>query len=158
MFSILLTCLFFLGCFSTIEPEKNEPAGGPGPGSGVAAVRGKVLLYRGPGDFEDLVTGVQIKWLDAFGVEIGEDTVRSNHKGEIGNYYASTTDHRVKYVKVAALKCDYDSNDPAPRYTCCLDPEPCPGGCVSPWDTSYRLSVVLGATATRELRVACGGD
>jgi len=156
--SLAVAFVACVGCFSTIAPDttNNGSAGGPNDSYGVAQVRGKVQLYRGPGAFVDHVTGVQIKWLSANGTEIGEDTVQSNYRGDIGNYYASTRDPRVAQVKVAALKCDYNPADPAPRYTCCLDPDPCPGGCVSPWDTSYRMPVVLGATAYRNLQVACG--
>jgi hypothetical protein len=161
----LPTVVFFAaaacaGCFSTIAPDTDDSgsAAGSGTNYAIAEVRGKVQLYRGPGDYVDHVTGVQIKWLTSDGVEIDENNVRSNYKGEVGNYYAFTNDPRVAQVKVAPLKCDYDADDPAPRYTCCWDPVPCSGGCVSPWDTAYRMPVARGIPAYKNLRVSCGTD
>ena len=153
--SILLACLLCLGCFSTIAPDSDKSASGGSGTVSIATVRGKVLLFRDEGQWDSRATGVQVIWLAANGIEIAEVNVRSN---DDGIFAASTTDRRVAQVQIAALKCSYDSNDPAPRFTCCLDPVPCPGGCESPWDNSYRLPVVLGATAYRDLRVNCRND
>jgi hypothetical protein len=146
---VVLVGLFCVGCFSTISPDKDAFNGEPDSGQ-EAVVRGKVVLYFGPGDWKDQPTSVRAIWLAQDGRQVGETTTQSGDDG----FYRMTCNHRdVAQVKVTAYKCEYDPDDPAWKFVCCQF-QGCPE-CESPWDIEYTLKVGPGGTAVKDIRLAC---
>jgi len=152
--ALLIAGSVLLSCFSTIAPNKDAFVPGEGDHFTWTYVRGKTLLYRAEGEFDDWSSGVQAIWLDRTGRQVDEDTVRS---GTDGIYEIRTYRTNVASVRVSVFKCSYDPNDPAIQFICCLDPTPCPTGCESPWDTSYTLQVAPGGTVYKDLKIYCEG-
>lgn len=149
---LLLAATLCLSCFSTIAPEPGSGTAG-NPADDESWIRGKVVNYRGPGDWDNVWNaGVQILWLDATGSQIHEADARTNADG----FFASSFTHpRIAQVRIATYKCAYDPNDVGPQFTCCLDPQPCPSGCESPWDDAVTLSIKPGGEVYHELRMYC---
>lgn len=148
---LVLPFLLGFGCFSTIAPDRdpnNTPGGG---GGGQTWVRGQVRQFMAVGD-RPLVAGiaVEVVWL-ANGVFREEDNAISDGNG---NYSAFTTRTDITNVRVAAFKCEYDPDNPAPRFAdCCILNSTCE--CESPWDTSVVLKVVPGNDVQQTLTINC---
>ena len=148
---LILPLLLGFGCFSTIAPDRDPDNTPGGSGDGVSWARGQVRQFKDVGD-RPTVQGVAVEavWF-ADGILVEEDNTLS---GTNGNFAASSTHPNITHVRLRAFKCDYDPNDPAPRFTTCCDfGSPC--ACESAWDDSIMLKVVPGSTVQQTLTINC---
>ena len=155
---LVFALVVFVGCFSTIGPDVDDPGQNPGDDPNVSLVRGLTMHKFATGDIKRRSDwSVEVRWYEgSFSPdnEIRRQVVRSDNNAV---YESQETNPEVSHVAVRPLLCSFDPNDP--RWECCGDPfNPC-GECPDVWG-SWRILDAGRGVHNKEVNlvVNCGGS